>query len=169
MGMLQQIPNFLTGTECSEFLYEYQRRYDATFRLDWEVERTIFHTDRKQRLYLFPENDKIMKPFSDRILEKFEKGSYLKDVFIAEYNVGEGVDWHTDFPYFEKEPPYKNERRINFSILLNNSFEGGILEVNDKTLNTPVGTVTFFDVNFNHRVTRVTKGTRYSLIGWVYM
>lgn len=120
-------------------------------------------------MYLFPENDKIMKPFSDRILEKFEKGSYLKDVFIAEYNVGEGVDWHTDFPYFEKEPPYKNERRINFSILLNNSFEGGILEVNDKTLNTPVGTVTFFDVNFNHRVTRVTKGTRYSLIGWVYM
>lgn len=170
----------LDPIECDELISLYHKRHDDTFRLDWKVERNNLYTDRKQRLYLFGQYDILHRTLTEKILSHHSQVCneleieqialpYVKEIFIAEYNVGEGVDWHTDFEYHEKQPPFVNKRRYNFSILLNSSYECGILEVNKESVNTPIGVATFFDVNTDHRVTRVTDGTRYSLIGWVYM
>jgi hypothetical protein len=156
----------LSKNECDELIDLFYERYSSTFRLDWEKERGDLHTDRKQRLYLFEKSDILYKTLSDKILGN--QDGYLIEIFIAQYNVGEGVDWHTDYPYYEKQPPLHNKRRINFSILLTDDYKGGILEVDNERVSTPVGVITFFDVTSNHRVTRVTNGTRYSLIGWIY-
>lgn len=156
----------LTPNECAELVQLFNDRISSTFRLDWEVERDDLYTDRKQRLYLFEESDILFTQLSDKIIG--DQDGYLIELFIARYNVGEGVDWHTDFPCYEKQPPCLNRRRINFSIVLTDDFEGGILEVENEKVSTPVGTITYFDAKTNHRVTRVTSGTRYSLIGWIY-
>ena len=156
----------LSHSECEELIRLFNDRINSTFRLDWDTERSNLPTDRKQRLYLFEKSDILYKQLSNKILG--DQDGYLIELFIARYNVSEGVDWHTDFEYYEKQPPYKNKRRINFSIVLTNDFKGGILEINSESVSTPVGTITYFDASINHRVTRVTDGTRYSLIGWIY-
>lgn len=158
----------LSSEDCNDLISLFQERHGDTFRLDWLTERGELHTDRKQRLYLFPRSDIMYQSLCEKILAHYPDG-YVIEIFIAQYTVGEGVDWHTDFPYYEKRPPYENKRQINFSILLTNDFEGGMLQVNDETVDTPIGVATFFDVKTDHRVTRVTSGIRYSLIGWVYM
>lgn len=158
----------LSDKDCNDLINLFQERHDETFRLDWLTERGDLHTDRKQRLYLFPRSDKLYKSLCDKVLAHYPDG-YVIEIFIAQYLEGEGVDWHTDYPFYEKRPPYENKRRYNFSVLLTNDFKGGILEVNNESVETPVGVATFFDTTFDHRVTRVTEGTRYSLIGWIYM
>lgn len=156
----------LSPKECEDLIDVFNHRIEYTFRLDWKIERDNLPTDRKQRLYNIEQSDILHKHLSNKILGN--QDGYLIELFIARYNVGEGVDWHTDFEYYEKQPPYRNKRRINFSILLTNDFKGGILEIDSESLSTPVGTITYFDRALNHRVTRVTDGTRYSLIGWIY-
>ena len=47
--------------------------------------------------------------------------------------------------------------------LLNEDFEGGEFIINDKKLDTPIGSIFTFGRNEMHEVNPVTKGTRYSL------
>ena len=158
----------LNDDDCNDLINLFHERHEKTFRLDWKSERGGRPTDRKQRLYLFEKHDTIYQSLREKLLSDYPDG-YLIEIFIAKYEEGEGVDWHTDFEYYEKSPPLKNKRRYNFSILLTNDFEGGILEVDNESVDTPIGVATFFDTSLDHRVTRVTKGARYSLIGWIYM
>jgi len=66
-------------------------------------------------------------------------------------------------------------RKISFSIQLSDSvdYEGGDLilygeEENQlKKMTRNKGDIIFFSSNIEHEVTPVTKGTRYSLVGWV--
>jgi hypothetical protein len=165
--MVSQV-KLLSDQDCNDLINLFHERHSDTFRLDWKTERDNLDTDRRQRLYLFPRSDKLYQSLCDKILRYSPEG-YIIEIFIAQYVKGEGVDWHTDFPFYEKQPPYDNKRHNNFSILLTNDFEGGILEIDNESVDTPVGVATFFDTSFDHRVTRVTSGTRYSLIGWIYM
>lgn len=149
---------------CDMLVDLFHEQYHKTFRLDWKTERSGLLTDRKQRLYLIDVDTDLHKKLSSKITDS----GYLIELFVVQYEVGEGVDWHTDFEYHEKQPPYKNERKINFSVPLTNDHSGGILEVDNESVDTEIGVCTYFDVKTNHRVTRVTEGTRYTLIGWIY-
>jgi predicted 2-oxoglutarate/Fe(II)-dependent dioxygenase YbiX len=61
-------------------------------------------------------------------------------------------------------------RKLSFSIPLNTDYEGGEFKLyNAKEPSTPdpiVGRGIFFPSNMLHEVTPVTKGCRYSLVGW---
>ena len=80
-------------------------------------------------------------------------------------------DWHID----EMNPRKDGKiRKLSMSILLNDpsEYEGGVLEFNTpnglfqcKELNQ-AGSLVVFPSNVSHRVTPVTKGTRYSLVSW---
>jgi len=65
-------------------------------------------------------------------------------------------------------------RKISMSLILNDNFEGGDLEfitygseeIFIDTIKPKLGDVIFFLSGVEHRVTPVTKGTRYSLVNW---
>ena len=57
---------------------------------------------------------------------------------------------------------------MSMSILLNNDYTGGELEIKespDKIPNT-MGTIIVFPSYFMHRVKPIKRGTRYSLVAW---
>ena len=89
-------------------------------------------------------------------------------------------DWHAD----QRSTPYTTGdkgmvgkiRKISFSIILNTDYEGGNFEFevgapHEKertiTLTPKLGCAIVFPSFTFHRVTPVTKGTRYSLVGWI--
>ena len=61
------------------------------------------------------------------------------------------------------------QRKLSFSLLLNNDFEGGEFELlNPPGITKVTGTVTVFPSYLPHRITRVTCGVRYAIFGWIY-
>ena len=75
-------------------------------------------------------------------------------------------DWHVDHFIGEVE---KDTRKISFTILLNDEFEGGDLEFmseGNKPEQLVQGQAIFFNSLIRHRVAKVKKGIRRSLVMW---
>ena len=99
--------------------------------------------------------------------ERCQLTRYSKDGF---YN------WHRDglgshnaiYDEPDDELIHGNTRKISMSIVLNSDFEGGEFEIdgNDDVPILKEGSVIVFPSVLRHRVTPVTKGTRYSLVAW---
>lgn len=100
---------------------------------------------------------------------------------LTRYKKGGFYDWHRDgrgdhlsgLKY--GDDPNKYVRKLSTTVLLNNDYEGGEFQFisydkKDYEISTPefnkVGSVIVFPSVMNHRVAPVTKGTRYSLVGW---
>jgi len=103
---------------------------------------------------------------------QFETG-IVEPLQFTEYKVDQKYDWHVDHLVGELEDTI---RKISFSILLNDDFEGGELQIEAGSPNTPErhhtvslkkGDVCFFPSYSWHRVLPVTKGVRHSLVGWI--
>ena len=105
------------------------------------------------------------KKFNNLQIEK------ISQLDILRYDANEheaGYTFHSDFG----SGVY--ERHLSISICLNNEYEGGefVFQLNNGSLLTipqNVGDAVIFPSNFMfpHQVNKVTKGTRYALIGWV--
>ena len=102
---------------------------------------------------------------------------------LTKYKKGSFYNWHTDggADHLSIYGSSKGEclngyaRKLSMSILLNKDFSGGKFQfVNvyngKKLIQTPelkkTGSVIVFPSFMEHRVTPVTKGTRYSLVAW---
>ena len=64
-----------------------------------------------------------------------------------------------------------NVRKLSMSLILNNDYENGNFEMGklfskDKVPRLKEGSIIVFPSFMEHRVTPVTKGTRYSLVAW---
>ena len=91
------------------------------------------------------------------------------------YNIGDHYDWHID----SHKKPYDNGliRKLSFTLCLNNDYEGGDFRISLPHPNTDKvivdsfklkkGTMIVFPSHIWHKVDKVTKGTRKSLVGWV--
>jgi len=83
-------------------------------------------------------------------------------------------DWHMDIG----SKPVSSIRKISFSIFLNaGEYEGGELEFHTGRTTEPdqaqnssnfIGSAFVFPSYLMHRVLEVTKGIRYTLVGWVH-
>ena len=87
------------------------------------------------------------------------------------YNEGEGQTWHVDAKPLEDDD--ENVRKISFTVQLSDvdDYEGGNVQfMNEmgKSYFAPRkrGTMIIFDSRLNHRVCKVTKGVRKSIVGW---
>ena len=109
---------------------------------------------------------------------------------------GEGMyyNWHTDgdidtaYTPISGESNYTQEslaqdhviqnadlvRKLSFVLQLSNpeNYEGGELQIEDAlgnivSVTKNKGAIIFFDSRTRHRVSKVTKGSRQSLVGWV--
>ena len=102
---------------------------------------------------------------------------------LTQYGVGEFYGWHNDAGISGHYKPVSvgnlNEnlelvRKLSFVVQLSDpdDYEGGNLQLlaeDGKSYFAPRkrGTVIVFDSRTQHRVLKVTKGTRKSLVGWV--
>ena len=94
---------------------------------------------------------------------------YSKDsIQYSKYSENGKYDWHIDIG--QKSA---NLRKLSCSILLNDpgEFEGGDFEYwtksNPERVPLKKGSILFFPSFFLHRVTKVTKGERESLVMWI--
>jgi PKHD-type hydroxylase len=110
---------------------------------------------------------------------------------FTRYGPGEFYGWHNDAGLAGQYKPvtvgnrvdglaqdYLNEkiemvRKLSFVLQLSHhdDYEGGNLQLLDESGNNYIaprkrGTMILFDSRTQHRVLRVTKGTRKSLVGW---
>ena len=86
---------------------------------------------------------------------------------LTRYTPGDHYDWHMDCGSAETR-----HRKLSFSLQLSSldDYEGGTLEFfASKNVNGVYqqGTLTVFPSFLMHRVTPVTQGTRWALVGWV--
>ena len=108
--------------------------------------------------------------------------SVMEKLQYTRYTENQHYNWHSD----QKAEPYRNDkempelngliRKISFSVLLNDSYEGGEFEFEYglpdsdnriKTISPQKGLTIFFPSFIMHRVKPVISGERRSLVGWV--
>lgn len=107
----------------------------------------------------------------------------IEDLQFTKYDgeMKQHYNWHAD----QRSVVYGNNvdailrgkiRKISFSVLLNENYEGGNFEFETglpheenriSTLTPSAGCAIVFPSFMYHRVTPVTEGVRYSLVGWI--
>ena len=97
--------------------------------------------------------------------------SLLESIQITKYEEGDHYTWHSDYGTSTDE---KLTRKLSATMLVSDpdDYEGGDLEFIDYHNNLIVapkkkGTLIIFDSRTPHRVTKVTKGKRISLVAWM--
>jgi PKHD-type hydroxylase len=95
---------------------------------------------------------------------------HLETVQYGEYGVGGHYKVHTDTGLHN---PMGSNRKLSFSILLNDDYEGGELNIpgspgQPDSFVPQTNSALFFPSSMPHCVKPVTKGVRKSLVGWVH-
>jgi PKHD-type hydroxylase len=92
------------------------------------------------------------------------------------YKKNQFYKWHQDSG--KEEPNSKTIRKLSVTVSLSDpkDYKGGLLEIDNRRMDTkskflvkeglPQGSIIVFPSYMWHRVTPVTKGTRYSLVIW---
>lgn len=172
--------------------YQYQyviKKLNQNFILD--VEKTISEYStyskattetnddfaRKSKVCFLKDSLEIYNPIWELVDDANSECFWNFDLDIIEpiqntlYEVGDYYNWHIDESNWT---PSKREnsgmRKISFTMLLNDNFDGGNFEmILEKKITIPMskGDIIFFHSDTPHRVTEVTSGFRKSLVGWV--
>ncbi len=135
------------------------RSSDISWLNDKELQTTLSY-------FIKSANDESNWNFS---LKEFE------DLQFTIYNEGDHYNWHTD----NHVKPYRNNtiRKLSFTLCLNDGYEGGDFSICDPHPKPDLSVTTKFKLKKGdmiifpshvwHKVDKITKGTRKSLVGWV--
>jgi PKHD-type hydroxylase len=170
--------NTFTKAECNAIISLGLQKLEQAKIASGEVENK---TRSSQVNFLFPSEEtkwvfERIKEVTDNVNDRLFHFDlrYFPNMQFTSYSVGDYYDWHMDLIPGETRQPFA--RKLSLSVVLSNplEYEGGELEVNryaddscEIALKPEQGTVVFFPSFIQHRVTKVTKGTRYSLVIWV--
>jgi len=112
----------------------------------------------------------------EQVLSDINLNHFMFDVKITEpaqyteYNKGGFYNWHSDMVTQYKKENISTIRKISMTCLLSDpsEFSGGdlIFSKEDKVNKLQQGQAVFFASFLPHMVTKVTKGTRRSLVMW---
>jgi len=97
---------------------------------------------------------------------------------LSKYNIGQFYTWHVDEDIYSmpnENVDFQVMRKLSYSLQLSDydEYEGGNLQLLDPVtgkilhIERKRGNLVIFDSRTKHRVTKVTKGERKSLVGWV--
>jgi hypothetical protein len=95
---------------------------------------------------------------------KFHVNALKADCFFAKYETGMHYqELHMDCV------PGDDQRKITFTLMLNDNFEGGEFEMLGRTyIEKNRGKLLVLPSFLPHRITQVTSGVRYAIFGWFY-
>ena len=123
-----------------------------------------------EKLCLHATQEKIfdcVKHYKNKFDIEIEEISQLDLLKYETNDYNAGYKFHYDFGN------KVNQRHLSVSICLNNEYEGGefVFDLPEGQITIPqnMGDAVVFPSNFMfpHQVNKVTKGTRYAIIGWV--
>lgn len=132
------------------------------------------HRDRPEWDYLWRTIDYILQQGNRNAFDFVIDPPGPLSLQFTEYVYAPGeeghYDWHEDlFWVCEKEP---KQRKLSLVVNLSdpNDYDGGVLEIEEAVVDEQKlrnrGTAILFPSFLRHRVTPVTRGKRYSLVGW---
>lgn len=107
----------------------------------------------------------IIEPAWQKYIENVESNiSFIEPYEIKQYLKGDSFGSHVD-TYINLQE--KVVRKLNLIIQLSNpsDYVGGNLMIGDYICSREQGTGIFFPANATHKVTEITEGSRFSLIG----
>lgn len=124
--------------------------------------------------FLSPTNDNkwLYQRITDCVTEansvcfNFDLFGLTESLQLTKYDAPKGhYDYHLD------KCVNSTIRKLSFSILLNDDYDGGdfeiLIEKESTKLPKSQGTMLIFPSYILHRVTPVIKGSRYSIVGWI--
>lgn len=177
--MIYFIENFLKKEQCDEFIkfYKYYKwlQEESLVNLNSVEQKSKIRKSNYIRLY--SENFLDFNNYIyNRVIEECNKlykidiwNNQLEDIKIIKYIKGDYFDWHYDCLDI-----INTTRKINFSIQLSNydDYENGDLEFfninvgfSNEKIKRNKGTLIVYPSFFPHRITILSKGTRYSIVG----
>lgn len=87
------------------------------------------------------------------------------ECYFAKYKTGNHYNAeHTDCTTLDDKDQL--QRKLSFSLLLNNDYDGGDLSITNSKINKSSGSLVVFPSFLPHSVSTVTKGTRYVIFGF---
>jgi PKHD-type hydroxylase len=93
---------------------------------------------------------------------------YLEPLQLTRYKEGDKYDWHQDESEWHKDKREEGRiRKISFTLLLNDDYEGGEFSLINQTIPLKAGQMIFFHSDDYHAVAPVKSGERLSLVGWI--
>jgi PKHD-type hydroxylase len=97
----------------------------------------------------------------------FDLGKGEFQMTLLRYDLGDHYKAHIDIGLWE----IASRRKLSFTLLLNDSYEGGELKflgVKDiKKSNIKTGDMVIFPSYLTHKIEPVTSGVRWALVGWI--
>jgi PKHD-type hydroxylase len=167
--------NFLTAAEMDWLIAEHEPlvtegklsygNTDATLRRS----RVVFLGPEQKYVWLYQRLWAAVEECNRQFFD-VEVAGVEPNVQVGRYDGTEGgfYDWHFDFG------PAKPTRKLSISIQLSSSddYDGGDLELlyghSPQKLDRTRGAFIIFPSFMLHRVTPVTRGTRWSLVAWIF-
>ena len=107
----------------------------------------------------------ILDDLWKRVTEEHQIGLDFVEIYeVKEYREGDKFGVHNDS---HENIDIPIDRKLNVILQLSDpsTYEGGNLHIKDHVASRELGTAIFFPANYLHALSRVTSGTRYSLIG----
>lgn len=170
----QIIPEKLVDLMIEE-LPKYERTY-VEAQIGSEQDAVLLKETRNSKVSWMYEDDWVSSVFSHYFSiankEHWEYNlNFLDGIQITKYNVGDHYSWHSDYG---TSVDNRYTRKLSASLLVTDpsEYEGGDLEFIDYHNNLVIaprkkGTMIIFDSRIPHRVNKVTKGSRTSLVTWM--
>lgn len=167
-----------TPEECDAIIALGQQKLEQAKIASGDVENEI----RSSKVnFLFPSEEtewifQRIKEVTDNINDRLFHFDlrFFPNMQFTSYSTGDYYGWHMDLIPGKTKQLFT--RKLSLSVILSSPLdhEGGELEINrydndgcEISLKPEKGTVVFFPSFVQHRVTQITKGTRYSLVIWV--
>ena len=108
----------------------------------------------------------LLQPAWEKAIEQLQFDiSFIEPYELKKYVAGNFFGKHIDNYYSITE---NLDRKITFSIQLNEGYDGGKMYVANQEVTVNKGSAIIFPSNFLHEVRPVLSGTRWSLIGWAW-
>jgi PKHD-type hydroxylase len=98
----------------------------------------------------------------NKLIWGFALTRWQQPLRVAKYTPGLSHDWHVDYTPDDTS-------KLAFSCALNHQYTGGDLQILEagRISKPEIGDATWFPAFQGHRVTPVTSGVRYVLLGWI--
>lgn len=139
----------------------------ATAREDLRKSRIMFLKPGAQTDWIYDKLGNACISINSRRFQ-FDIRGFQTELQLASYGEENFFDWHMDFGTGDV-----SNRKLSISVQLcdPDEYEGGDLQfmINHEIFTAPrtKGTAIIFPSFALHRVTKVTKGTRMSIVGWI--
>lgn len=148
--------DFYDAAECQSLILKYDNHLKRVTQNDSrDVYITSFDiNDHRDLIYALDEGNQTFY--------KFAVDNHA-ECYFGRYDTG----CHYSAHHIDCKPHEQNQRKISFSILLNEEFEGGELVFDDQVVEKRKGILTIFPSFIPHSIRPVTSGVRYAIFGFV--